>query len=777
MKVSVRFFVTVALPALVLSFPAFAQTTAVGEWAAYQSFTDATKVESYGNLTYCLSNGNLYSFDTDDNSLETYNKVNLLYDTKISTIAYSADYQTLVIAYESGNIDLLIRASRTVNIADLANTSSVTDKTINSIYINSSTAYLAGNFGICLLNIEKHEISNTYMFDYTVRDVALLNDTLYAATDNGVYAGSTSRNLIDGSNWELADASLFTKLAVTGDGRLYGINTEGLYLRDSSGQFTRVLSDEMTYVRSVGNTVICGRTSVAYIISEDGSRTSVTPNVSLYDIDYNTRTGTYWCACGSGLMNAYKLENGSFTAQYTSLAPDGPRHELFYFMKFFDTDLYIAGGMLNYPDVFNPGTVMRYSGGMWSYLDEDISSKTGTHYYNTTSVAIDPRDPTHIFATSSFGGLYEFKDDNFVELYTYYADPDMVNSTLTSVLPNEPEPRWYVRTDGLNYDSDNNLWMVNSSSQTIINVMKADGTWTAFNHTDIAGAPTVDRMIIDSAGRIWITLRRTQTGLFCFDYNGTVDDTSDDQTKYISSFVNQDGETLGELAVYSVAEDRDGAIWVGTTSGPLVISNPSSIFGSGTPQLTQIKVPRNDGTNLADYLLSNETVTAIAVDGANRKWIGTQNTGVYLLSSDGIDMIEHFNTDNSPLFSNYIQSLALNPKTGELFIGTDAGLLSYRTDSSEPADEFSRDAVYAFPNPVEPGYQGMITVTGLVYDTDIKITNTAGRVIASGTSLGGSFAWDGKDAYGREVATGIYFVVASDPDGKTGIVTKIAIIR
>lgn len=760
------------LPALLTALP----QAAVGEWTAYQSFRDATEVESHGSLTYCLSNGNLYSFDADDNSIETYNKVNVLNDTKISTIAYSPAYQTLVIIYDNGNIDLLIRAERTVNLADLMQSTSITEKTINDIAINGDYAYLAGGFGICLLNVARQEISNTYLFDAGVTSVAVVGGTIYAATPEGVYAGDTSRNLIDQNNWTLVSQMSFNRLAATDDGRLYAIDGQGLYQWDGAQQFTQVMAESLVFIHGEGNLVVCGRSNRVFVIGEDGTRTSVTPDVTVSDVDYNATTDTYWCACGSQLLNAYKLDGASFAPQYTSIAPDGPRHELFYFMKFFGTDLYIAGGMLNYPDVFNPGTVMRYSGGRWSYLDEDVRSKTGTAYFNTTSVALDSSDATHIFATSSFGGLYEFKDDQFVNLYTYYADPEKYNSTLISVLPNEPEPRWYVRTDGLNFDSQGNLWMVNSSSQTIINVRKRDGSWRAFDHPDIAGAPTVDRMIIDSQGRIWITLRRVQTGLFCFDYNGTVDDTSDDQTKYISSFVNQDGESQGQLGVYAVAEDRNGTIWVGTTGGPFIINNPSRIFVDGTPQLTQIKVPRNDGSNLADFLLKDETITSIVVDGANRKWVGTQNTGVYLLSADGIEMIEHFNTDNSPLFSNYVQSMALNPETGELFIGTDQGLLSYRTDSSEPEAEFSED-IYAFPNPVEPGYQGPITVTGLVYESDIKITDTAGRVVAAGKSNGGTFAWDGKDAYGRDVATGIYFVVASDPDGKSGIVTKIAVIR
>ena len=772
-----RRMIPAVLLAVLAPLAAGAQT-AVGEWAAYKSFGEATKVETYGTMTYCLSDGNLYSFDTDDNSIVAYDKTNRLYDNKISTMAYAPQHQTLIIVYQNSNIDLLVGGETTINIADLMQTTSITDKDIYGITINGRHAYLAGGFGVMLIDLEKQEISNTYLLDHSVLSTAVKDSVLYAATSDGVYAGDMKRNLLDKDNWKLVALEVLGKLVTTDDGRMYGIDSGHLYRWSDEGRFETVFNETLAFLKTDGDRALCGRGDRLIMISADGNRTDIGYNGgTLRDVSYNKRTDTYWCACGSNLLNGFKASaEAGFTAEHTSIAPDGPRHELFYFMKFFGTDLYIAGGMLNYPDVFNPGTVMRYSNGRWSYLEENLQTYTGTSYYNTTSVAIDPRDGTHIFATSSIGGLYEFRDDKYVNLYTYYANPSLANSTLKTISTSAPEPRWYVRTDGLNYDSQGNLWMVNSGVQTIINVMKADGTWAAFDHPEIAGAPTVDRMIIDSAGRIWITLRRVTTGIFCFDYGGTVDDTSDDQTKFISTFVNQDGESLGGLGVYCVAEDRDGTIWVGTTGGPYIINNPSRIFIDGTPQLTQIKVPRNDGTNLADFLLKDETITAIVIDGANRKWIGTQNTGVYLLSSDGMEMIEHFNTDNSPMPSNYVQSMAMNPETGELFIGTDMGLVSYRTDSSEPEAEFDED-IYAFPNPVEPGYQGLITVTGLVYDTDIKITNTAGHVITAGKSHGGTFTWDGKDGHGQDVATGIYFVIASSPDGKSGIATKIAVIR
>lgn len=760
---------------LIIPFRGIAQI-ATGEWTAFQSYEEATLVETYGDLTYCLSDGNLYSFNSSDNSISIYNKVNILNDTKIKYIKYAEKYKTLIVAYENGNIDLLINDEETYNIPYLKDAANIGSKSVTDIYVKDNLAYLAGEFGICIINIDKKEVADTYIFNTSIQSCGIYNNNIYAAGNDGLYTGNMDDNLLDPNKWNKTSNSIYNKILVFND-RIYGTNNNGLFELKEDGNNEKISSESISYSSCNDNYIIFGRDNMIFIYDKNGNIKSFYRQSSFSDVKYNQQKDTYWCACGNLSVNAYKIKDGNMTPVYTSIMPDGPRRELFYYMNFFDGKLMIAGGKHDIPEVFNPGTVMRYSDGEWSYLEEDLSKYTGNPYYNATSIAIDPRDNNHIFVSSSFGGLYEFRDDKYVNLYTYYADESKKNSTLQSVLPNDPNPRWYVRVDALNYDKDNNLWMTNNSSKTIINVMKSDGKWVAFDHPEIASTPNAEEMIFDSRGYIWLALRRVKTGVFCFDYNNTIDDTSDDRTKYISNYVNQDGESLGELKTYDIVEDKNGSIWIATEKGPLVINNPSKIFDtSGTFSVTQIKVPRNDGTNLADYLLKDECITAIAIDGGNRKWLGTQNSGLYLLSEDGLETIHHFDTSNSPMFSNYVESLTLNPETGELYIGTDKGLMCYRTDSSEPEETFN-ESVYAFPNPVKPDFEGVITITGLVYDTDVKITDVSGRIVSSGKSVGGTYAWDGCNGYGRKVPTGIYFVMAADQDGKEGIATKITIIR
>ena len=217
-------------------------------------------------------------------------------------------------------------------------------------------------------------------------------------------------------------------------------------------------------------------------------------------------------------------------------------------------------------------------------------------------------------------------------------------------------------------------------------------------------------------------------------------------------------------------------MWVGCDRGVFVTYSPQQVFDSDF-YFTQIKVARNDGSNLADYLLSEIPIKCITVDGGNRKWIGTSGSGVFLVSADGQETIHHFTTDNSPLISDDINDIAINGETGEVFIATSAGLLSYRSDAFDPEPSFDKNRVKVYPNPVRPDYDGNITVTGLMYNSDVKIVNAAGRLINQGTSVGGAYTWNGRLAGGRRCANGIYYVLATDEEGNKGIVTKFLIVN
>jgi hypothetical protein len=191
----------------------------------------------------------------------------------------------------------------------------------------------------------------------------------------------------------------------------------------------------------------------------------------------------------------------------------------------------------------------------------------------------------------------------------------------------------------------------------------------------------------------------------------------------------------------------------------------------------QIKVPRNDGSNFADYLLSGVNINFIAIDGGGRKWFGTNGAGAFLVSADNMTQLQYFTADNSKLLSNTVMSIALNQQTGEVFFLTDKGLCSYISDATTTATEMTKDNVYAYPNPVTPDYTGLITVVGLTLNADVKILSSNGKLMAEGRSNGGTFTWNGCDRDGNRVASGVYMVVTATDDGKKGTVCKIAVIR
>ncbi len=755
------------------SFIIHSYSQAIGEWRAHLAYHNATFSIPVDNRIYVLSDNSLYSYDTEDTSIKTYDKINYLSDNEISHIAYSKPHKTLIIVYKNSNIDLLINDEETFNISDFMSNSMTEDKTLNNISINGEYAYLSTNFGIVIVNLKKREITNSYKLGKKVYNSFFLENTIYAATDKGVYTGNTSDNLLDNSNWNLLNSSEYHDLLLYNNTIIGKKNNEGLYkYNKENDSFDLLRNGSYTYMNVYNENLIAGNNNTVVIFNSIDSSNSIYQEESFQHVSLG-KSNTYWSSNGDKGLNGYKYneDKKQFEKTVESIIPNSPRRNYFHYMTITNGRLLVAGGSLNYAGVVREGTLMMYEDGEWSsFQEEGIVEKTGVVYLDLTSIIQDPLDPNHHFATSAAQGLYEFKNKEFVELYSLH------NSKLETASPKSSHPQDYVRLNGLQYDKDNNLWMVNSETPHIIKVLKKDGEWITFNHPDIAGSSAFERILFDRNGRVWATaMWYKNSGVFCFDTGNTLENTSDDKTMFRTTFQNQDGKTIDPQGVYSIVEDKNGVIWVGTEQGPLLFNNPTS-FLTNDFYCTQVKIPRNDGTNNADLLLENERINSICIDGANRKWIGTQNSGVYLLSEDGIETIHHFTKDNSPLLSNEIESIVIDPKSGEVHIGTNKGLVTYRSDATEAEDTFSEDA-YAYPNPVYPEYEGVITVTGLVRDSDVKITDSTGNLVYTGTSVGGQFTWNGKNKNGRRVASGVYFVLATNSEGKEGIVTKILMIK
>ncbi|MFA5419469.1 MAG: Por secretion system protein, partial [Bacteroidales bacterium] len=378
------------------------------------------------------------------------------------------------------------------------------------------------------------------------------------------------------------------------------------------------------------------------------------------------------------------------------------------------------------------------------------------------TVKVDPNNPDIAYVGTWGGGLVKFVNHEFNTLF------DKENSSLRPWLsdPNN------TLISGLDFDSNHNLWVANSGASDLVSVMKNNGDWKSYNLGGALSGADISELIVDGYNQKWM-IKRSDGLIIVFNDNNTLDDTSDDHTKILRSATGN-GHIAGNK-VYSFATDLDGEVWVGTDKGVSVFYSPENIFVPGVNyDAQQILVPRNDGSGLADILLETELVTAITVDGANRKWIGTERTGVFLISPDGLEEIHHFTAENSPLLSNQIISIGID-QNGEVYIGTANGLISYRSSATPPNPPGTK--VYAYPNPVREDYRGDIAIKGLVSNSNIKITDTYGNLVYQTKSEGGQAVWNGKNFNGRDVATGVYMVFAFTADKSEKLVTKILVVR
>lgn len=760
---------------LILSNVSAWAQTAVGSWRSHLAYHQATQCVSVGNKIYVVSDGSLYSYTPEDEFVECYDKANILSDQGIRHIAADNQTNILVVIYNNANIDLIHPDGSVTNITDF--TSKVTlDPTVNDMRITRGKAYLATNFGLTVLNVERKEFEATYMLGKVTHSCTEIDGSIYAATADGVYRGDTKDNLLDAGNWEQLNTTLYTTLTDF-DGNLIGLKAkESVYrISTTDGTATMLRKGPFSFMHCTNGKLFVGNHTNTFVYHTLTDFILLTLDGT---VTYLTADGdTYWSCNGTGGLNGYQYdkESKSATRTVTSIIPNSPIRNHCQYMNFVDDErLLIAGGCINYFDnTFFDGTLMMYEDGTWSsFQEEGIAEQTGVHYKNMTSIVQDPTDESHHFASSFGQGIYEFRD---MKLVRHLTDK---NSELETAVPGSNR---YTRISRLQYDKDGNLWITNADGgnnvKSPLKVMHPDGSMTNLYYKELESLATVTELLFDSRGWVWVVNMRYDARLYCIDLNGTLDNTADDRIKtFTEKFVDQDGQSTEVYYINDIAEDTNGDLWVMTDAGPYVLYNPAKAFDDDY-HFTKIKVPRNDGTNYADYLLDGVYTTCLTIDAANRKWIGTLNNGLYLITGDGLETVHHFTKDNSPLPSNTIEGLALNHGSGELYIGTDKGLVSYTTDATRGESEYAEEKVYAYPNPVTADYTGLVTITGLKTGSHVKITNTAGRLIAEGTSLGGTFTWDGRTPQGQRVASGIYYVLGSDEEGNEGIVTKILFVR
>lgn len=740
----------------------------VGTWTDHLSYNSAKNIAVGQNEIYVSTGTSILIYNKQFDELSKLTRVQGLSEAGIGAIAWSSDYSTLIIAYTSTNIDL-VKDNVVYNIPDIKRKYIPGEKVIYRIHTNGKYAYLASSFGIIVIDILKHEIFDTWKpgtggGSATVYDISSGNNKIYAATSAGVYwADPAASGLSYYGNWSqitsLRGSSGSFNAVVTSGTKVYVNRSD----QNSSGDSVFVIDNNNAslfsytaglYNRSFdsypGGFTISSQKMIR-IFSDAGllSQTLTAEKAGASDINQTVLDGTnLWIAdISKGLIRGINLTT------FGNLVLPGPLTNNVIFITINNQKTFITGGAVD--NAWN---------NQGRPLQLFISDKNSWHseisysIIDAMRVLVDPKDNNHYYVSTWGGGLLEYQNYTLIHKY------DDSNSPLKTIIPGAP----YSRICGLAIDNARNIWITQTGVPGSIKVLKPDSTWITIPIT--IDAPTIGDILIAKSGYKWVILPRG-FGLFILDDNNTPDNFTDDRYK---TMLVKDTEGNVISNVYSIAEDLDGNIWVGTDQGPAVYYNANQIF-NGDPRATRVIIPRNDGTGLGDYLLKSEIITSIAVDGANRKWLGTFSSGAYLLSPDGTVKLANYTQDNSPLYSSSVVSLAIDDKSGEVWFGTANGIVSLRGEATSGAAEFKN--VYTFPNPVRSNFTGNVTITGLMRDTRVKITDVSGNLVFETVSDGGQATWNLKTYNGERVSTGVYIVFCASSDGTASFVTKMLIIK
>jgi len=745
----------------------FAQVGSIGSWSDHLPYSDAVSVTEANGVIYCATNSALFTYDKSDFSIDRLNVVNGLSDIGLSQVKYNAYNNKVIITYTNGNIDIVDKNKIITNLPAIKTTSIVGSKKINHIYFKGKLAYLSTGFGIVVLNTDKIEIVETYFFgplgnDIVTNAVTIDDVNIYAATAQGVfYANKNSANLIDYNAWSLlselgvqsySSIALFSnKLFASLD--LPNDESDTLYYNDGGVWQKFTLTGLNITQLTVSNNVLS-------VLLQNGASFYNTDLIKIKDIVSNSQfytspndifvdvEGVSWIAdFYSGLIRVDEY----LQAHY--IIPNSPSSSNVFQMDFSNDQFWMVSGGQN---IFLKANLVNHkANNEWQKMGLLIKDANDSVASDMVSVAINPNNSSNVYTGSHSAGLFEYNNDVITTIYTAQ------NSVLDTVIVSEGN----TATSALAFDNDNNLWVISSFSDEILAVKTAEGEWFSFSFLGkTKPADFYPRMQIDQNNNKWI-LNAKSNSLIVFNENKTFEDKSDDQ----SVKLEVEGNSGSKLELFSVTEDKDGEIWVGTSAGVAVYYNPSSVFDEAI-KAEQIFIEQDGQTQI---LLESEIVTVITVDGANRKWIGTRTSGVFLMSEDGTEQVEHFTTTNSPLFSNSIFDIVIDPKTGEVYIGTEKGLISYKGTATE--GEESYDNVFVYPNPVKPDFTGTIAIRGLLKDTDVRITDISGNIVYQTTSLGGQAVWDGKDFNGNKVQTGVYMIFNGSENGDQKAAAKILI--
>jgi len=763
----------VVLLILLYSKVLFSQTTSnipIGTWRTHLPTTSVTTIALNQGKLYCASTISSFTFDLTDNHLATLSRIDGLAESDISVIRFNEKTNTGIIGYASGNIDLIINGKLT-NFNLILQSGVQGSKNINDIVIYDQIAFISCDFGVVLIDLVKIEVKESWLdlnvnalpnkiYNCTLNDA---QDSVFLATQYGVLSApyytpnNPGLNLMDFSNWSFNNNTLpstnVTAVASL-NGTIYAAVTgKGVYiLNGSNWQNINLTSFDTTQachkLTYSNNSLILCATNQIYAINSSTSFIKINSNgnfANVIEAVYD-HSGNLWIADKNNGLIEYNVHSAY---QFYSL--NGPLTNATFSLYYYNnTILANSGGYsVNYSQLY-------YHNGFYEFQNQD----KWVNYYGYDSgypisaadnivSKYNPYDDTLYMGHYGSGLLAWKKSTGEFVLH------DNTNSPLTSL---------YVT--GLDIDSIGNLWVATYQGFAIANTVPAlyskdkNGKWTTYSPVNSNGGNGNNifplQLKIDQQGNKWMRTGNNTTNGGLFVYN--------EQLNLSRTFSTSSTDGLPSTNVFCMELDKTGILWVGTDKGLAGFYYTSQAFSGA------FTTPIYNGYPI----LFQSIVNCIKTDGANRKWVGTTD-GLWLFNSDFTQSLAFFNINNSPLYSNNIIALEIHALTGELFIATDQGIISYRTDATDPSASLNPTKI--FPNPVRPDYNGVIAIEGLTDKAVVKITDMQGKLYYETRANGGTATWNMMNYAGVKAESGMYMVFVSDAAGSEKFVGKIAIIQ
>lgn len=748
----------------------------IGQWRSHLSYETCVAATESEDAVFFASSQAILKVNKSDQSLEHLNKVAGLSDMGVKTIEYHKTEKLLVIAYTNGNIDLLYDNGYVTNLSAIyTNSNIIGDKSINHIYTHGKQIYFSCSFGLVVYDLDLEAFSQTTFTAAKVYACTQLGDSLFISTNQGIYKGVLDgRNLLDFGVWErqgttqgIAASNYSSKYLINFQNKVYADVSDSLMVYENGAwrHFAGMdvtNSTPLTYWAPSGTTssaVINLNMSLSYnedlLLIATKSRTyySIT---SSHDLKTNYHGGRSWQVLDLVVdqnNTTWAADDGYMHYNFTNIEPNAPARNLVSDMHVDPSGtLWVTSSPYNtYTAYFNTNGVFRYKDGEWTTFNKWTTPALDS-FYDAIRVTSNPKNDK-VYIGSFMSGVMEMDPNDNITVY----DRNSADATLEGA----DGDTLRTRIMGLAVDEDGLVWMANSKTyNSLLAVKKLNGEWKAFPSSKFNDYQIED-IVIDRNGYKWI---KHVTGKITVFDSGDLDNDSDDRKVELS-----DGNTvLPNNDVTCLVSDRKGVIWVGTNAGVTIFNCSSNIFSGGCNG----NRPIIEQDNFNGYLLEGEEILDIEVDGANRKWVATKN-GLFLLSADGYTQLAYFTAENSPLFDNEVAKLAIDGTDGTLYIATQNGIQSYRSDATTGLLRVKEENIKVFPHPVQSGYTGPIAISNLPTDANVKITDISGRLVYETTALGGQAVWYGTDYNGRRAQTGVYLVFIVNDEGTQKAVSKI----